>query len=88
MTKRKRRPQARHQPAPTETTLRELKACLDVQEQLKDAQNTAQKLQARRRMRVRAAFAAGATTRELSRVLGISRTKIYQLIGSARAVQA
>lgn len=89
MTKRKRRPNGRNQQlAPSDPVLRELKLCTNAQDQLARAEELAQKWQHHRRAQVRAAFAAGASVKQLAGALALSRTKIYRLIGSARAVQA
>lgn len=89
MTSRKRRPNGRTPPKlPTDPVLRELKLCADIQDQLTRTQEAARALQAKRRTRVREAFAAGASSKELAAALGVSRAKIYRLIGSVRALQA
>lgn len=64
-----------------------LKACADAQHKLSRHADTARKLEDARRQAIRAAFAAGATAKELAEAVHISRAKIYQLIGSARALK-
>lgn len=89
MTNRKRRPNGRTPTQlPTDPVLRELKLAADVQAQLTRTQEAARALQAKRQGRVREAFAAGASSKQLSEALGVSRAKIYRLIGSARTIQA
>lgn len=61
--------------------------CIDAQAELGRAKELSRKSEERRRQAVRAAFTAGASAAQLSAALKLSRAKIYQLIGSARAIQ-
>lgn len=64
-----------------------LTRCADAQEQLTRAQELSRKWENHRRDAVRAAFAQGIDAAQLAATLGISRAKVYQLIGSARALK-
>lgn len=65
-----------------------LAQCIAAQEQLTVAQELSRKWEERRRDAVRAAFAQGIDAAQLAAALGVSRAKVYQLIGSARALKA
>jgi DNA-directed RNA polymerase specialized sigma24 family protein len=65
-----------------------LTRCADAQEQLTRAQELSRKWEEHRRAAVQAAFAQGIDAAQLATTLGISRAKVYQLIGSARAAKA
>lgn len=64
-----------------------LAQCAAAQEQLTHAQELSRKWEERRRQAVRTAFAQGIDAAQLATTLGVSRAKVYQLIGSARAVK-
>jgi DNA-directed RNA polymerase specialized sigma24 family protein len=64
-----------------------LTRCATAQENLTSAQELSRKWEERRRDAVRAAFAQGIDAAQLAATLGISRAKVYQLIGSARALK-
>jgi hypothetical protein len=78
----------RRQPTTGDPILDAIKRCADAQDQLTRAQELSHKWEKHRRAAVRAAFAAGATTKDLADAVQVSRAKIYQLIGSARALKA
>ena len=65
-----------------------LTRCTEAQDYLTRAQALSHKWEDERRGAVREAFEAGATTKDLAEALHVSRAKIYQLIGSARALKA
>lgn len=65
-----------------------LAQCATAQEQLTSAQELSRKWEERRRDAVRAAFAQGIDAAQLAATLGISRTKVYQLIGAGRALKS
>ena len=65
-----------------------LARCATTQAQLTAAQELSRKWEGRRREAVRAAFAQGVDATQLAATLGVSRAKVYQLIGSARAAKA
>ncbi len=56
--------------------------CITAQEHLVSAQELSRSWEGQRRAAIRQAFTLGVGTAELSAALGISRAKIYQLIGS------
>lgn len=64
-----------------------MQVCRKAQEQLTKAQAESRKWERARKEALTTAFAAGTTAQELADALGVSRTKIYQLISSADAVQ-
>lgn len=64
-----------------------LTECTTAQAQLSAAQELSRKWEERRRDAVRTAFAQGIDAAQLAATLGISRAKVYQLIGSARALK-
>lgn len=60
-----------------------LAQCAAAQEQLTRAQELSRTCEERRRDAVRHAFAQGNDAAKLADTLGISRTKVYRLLGSA-----
>lgn len=56
----------------------------EAQRRLDKASNVYRQAQDERRAAVKSAWLAGATTRELSDVLSVSRQKVYGLIGGVR----
>jgi DNA-directed RNA polymerase specialized sigma subunit len=64
-----------------------LKACTDAQEHLMRSEALAKKWQDQRREAIRQAFSNGATAKEIADAVKVSQAKVYQLIGSARALK-
>lgn len=67
--------------------LRELKRCATAQDALKRSTEAIRLHEEKRRAAVRKAFLAGASAQEIAAAVQVSRAKIYQLIGSARALR-
>lgn len=90
MSRKKPQPKRQRQDnaEPNHPITNALKKAIDAQDKLAKARAQAAHAQEQRRTHIRAAFQAGADTKEISAALGISRAKIYQLIGSARALRA
>lgn len=65
-----------------------LSQCIEAQEQLARAQELSRKWEEHRRDAIRRAFAQGIDAAQIANSLKISRAKVYQLIGSARALKA
>lgn len=61
--------------------------CANTQDQLTRAEEHARKRQDERREAIREAFSKGATAKEIAAAVQVSQAKVYQLIGSARAVK-
>lgn len=70
---------------PASTVAEAVLQCIGIQEHLTRAQELSRRWEDERRAAVRHAFELGAGSAELSAALGISRSKVYQLIGTARA---
>lgn len=93
MTKRQNRKHTRGVPTgkppaaakPTGTAADAVLQCVDIQEHLTRAQELSRRWEEERRAAIRHAFELGASSAELSAALGISRSKVYQLMGTARA---
>jgi hypothetical protein len=64
-----------------------LTACTDAQAHLSRAEELSRKWQDHRRETIRQAFSAGVPVKEIASAVQVSQAKIYQLIGSARALK-
>lgn len=68
-------------------TLDALAQCIEAQESLTRAQELSRKWEEHRRDAVRRAFAEGIDAGQIADALKVSRTKVYQLVGSVRALK-
>jgi len=69
------------------TTGDALAQCANAQEHLTRAQELSRKWEEQRRDAVRTAFAQGIDAAQIAETLNVSKAKVYQLIGSARALK-